>query len=83
MSNYRNAMRRMRQYTAAVKKNYSSRTTELEKLSEYKGSVHYDKEIQKLNERIEQERVRLATGVKDDLMGMIKEMRKKCREQDY
>lgn len=76
MSNYRNAMRRMRQYTAAVKKNYNSRETELEKLFEYKGSVHYDKEIQKVNERIEQERVRLATGAKDDLMAVIKEMRK-------
>lgn len=75
MSNFRNAMRRMRQYTAAVKKNYNSRATELEKLYEYKGSVHYDREVQKLDERIEQERVRLATGVRNDLMGMVEEMR--------
>lgn len=76
MSNYRNAMRRMRQYTAAVKKNFDTRAAEIEKLSEYKGSPFYDKEVSKVDQKIEAERVRLATAVQKDMIDMVDSMRK-------
>ena len=76
MSNYRNAMRRMRQYTAAVKKNFDTRATEIEKLSEYKGSPFYDKEVSKVDQKIEAERVRLATAVQKDMIDIVDSMRK-------
>ena len=81
MSIYRNAMRRMRQYTAAVDKNYKSRSEELEKLSEYRGSIHYDREVSKLDERIEKERVNLATSIQKDMIAVVEEMRKNVGER--
>lgn len=81
MSIYRNAMRRMRQYTVAVDKNYKSRGTEVEKLSDYKGSVHYEREISKLDDRVEKERVHLMTSVKQDMIVIMKEMRKNVGER--
>ena len=81
MSIYRNAMRRMRQYTAAVDKNYKSRSEELEKLSEYRGSIHYDREVSKLNERIEKERGILATSIQKDMIAVVEEMRKNVGER--
>lgn len=78
MSNYRNMMRRMRQYTAAVEKNYKSRTAALEKddVADKKGSTWYDRYVAEVDRKIEAERVRLGTEVQKELVGMIDTMRK-------
>ena len=75
MSNYRNLMRRMRKFTADVEKNYKSRDAELAKLADFKGSPHYDREVMKVDSKIENERVRLVKEVQKDLTGVIGEMR--------
>lgn len=75
MSNFRNVMRRMRKFTADVEKNYKSRDNELEKLADFKGSTHYDKEIVKVDSKIENERIRLVKEVQGDLIKIFGEMR--------
>lgn len=77
MNNYRNMMRRMRQYTAAVEKNYKSRTAALEKddVADKKGSAWYDRYVAEVDRKIEAERVRLGTEVQKDLIGMVNTMR--------
>ena len=76
MNNYRNMMRRMRQYTAAVEKNYNRRAVELEKEADKKGSIFYDRYAAEVDRKIESERVRLGTEVQKDLVGMVETMRK-------
>lgn len=75
MGNFKNAMRRMRQYTAAVKKNYDSREKEIEKISDYKGSPYYDKQVTAIDKGIEQKRVELAADVQHDLQNIVNDMR--------
>ena len=78
MSNYRNMMRRMRQYTAAIEKNYKSRMAALEKddVADKKGSTWYDRYVAEVDRKIEAERVRMGTEVQKELVGMIDTMRK-------
>lgn len=76
MSNYKNAMRRMRKYVVEVKKNCDSRGQELNKLAPYKGSPYYDRQAAEVNRKIEAERVRLAESVKKDLIAIVEDMRR-------
>lgn len=75
MSNYKNAMRRMRKYVVEVKKNHDSRGRELEKLAQFKGSPYYEQQAAEVDRKIEAERVRLAESVKKDLTAIVKDMR--------
>lgn len=75
MSNYKNAMRRMRKYAAEVKKNYDSRGRELDKLKELKGSPFYDRQEEEINRKIEAERIRLGKSVKKDMTAILEDMR--------
>lgn len=75
MSNYKNAMRRMRKYAAEVKKNYDSRGRELDKLKELKGSPFYDRQEEEINRKIEAERIRLGESVKKDMIAIVEDMR--------
>ena len=76
MSNYKNAMRRIRKYVVEVKKNYDSRGRELDKLAQFKGSPYYDQQAAEVNRKIEAERIRLAESVKKDLIAIMGDMRK-------
>lgn len=75
MSNFRNMMRRMRQYTTAVEKNYKSRAVELEKEADKKGSSYYERYAAEVDRKTEEKRVQLAKDAQKDLTGMIETMR--------
>lgn len=76
MSNYTNAMRRMRKYVADVRRNRNSRAVILKNLEQYKGSQFYDQELKKADDRIERERTRLAESAKKDLTAIVEDMRR-------
>lgn len=75
MSNYKNAMRRMRKYVSEVKKNHDRRGPELEKLAQFKGSPYYDQQAAEVDRKIEAEHVRLVESAKKDLIAIVKDMR--------
>lgn len=81
MSNFKKAMRRMRQYTTAVKKNYESREKELSKIEELKGCDLYRKKTAEIDKTIEQKRVELAASVRGDMQVIVNDMRNNINDR--
>lgn len=81
MSNYKNAMRRMRKYAAEVKKNYDSRGPELAKLAQFKGSPFYDHQEEEINHKVEAERIKLGESVKKDMTAILGDMRENVNKR--
>lgn len=75
MNTYKSMMRRMRQYTADVKRNLDTRASEMKKLSEYRGSTFYDKKVAELDKQTEEKRVAIAKAAQGDLMKYVQTMR--------
>ena len=79
-------MRRMRQYTLALSNNAQSKDKDLENLLSLKKADEitqtvYDREVEKINQQISEQRKKLLSEVKVDLMGTFDKMREIAKTQ--
>lgn len=79
-------MRRMRQYTLALSNNAHSKDKDLEKLRSLKKTDEitqtvYEREVAKINQQIDEQRKRLLSEVRGDLMKTFEKMREVAKVQ--